>query len=216
MITLEGFSIPVVTPIGPAPPPPGNASRDLWGDVEVLRESTSNGAPRDFPVMCGQYDVPPGEEVTVQTPYFPNKYPQFKCTWIFTSASKEGFLLNCPEFMLGRGDVLTTLTINEKKSFKSPKSEFPLCSLLFQGLPCYKADARMDMQSNIRTNAYTRCRVFGSKVARPFKQVTFLFSRQQNNANPCLCKFCDIKIHELGVPQVLLFTRYSYAVEGDF
>ncbi|XP_042881601.1 proclotting enzyme-like [Penaeus japonicus] len=89
---------------------------------QIMPQSSNHKSPFfsliDFPNMCGRNDVPPGEEVTVQTPYFPNKYPQFKCTWIFTSASKEGFLLNCPEFMLGRGDVLTTLTINEKKSFK--------------------------------------------------------------------------------------------------
>ncbi|XP_037802939.1 uncharacterized protein LOC119597440 [Penaeus monodon] len=41
-ITLQGFSIPVVTPIGPAPTWPGNVSRDLWVEVKGFGERSDN------------------------------------------------------------------------------------------------------------------------------------------------------------------------------
>ncbi|XP_063599633.1 serine protease easter-like [Penaeus indicus] len=117
-ITLEGFSIPVVTPIGPVPTLPGNVSRDLWAEVDGFWERSDDSLPQVYPLMCGQYDLKAGEEVTLQSPYFPSQYTAFSCSWIFKSSSGEGFMLNCPEFMLGRGDRLTTVTLNKKKSYK--------------------------------------------------------------------------------------------------
>nr|XP_027226300.1 uncharacterized protein LOC113818309 [Penaeus vannamei] len=115
-ITLQGFSIPVVTPIGPAPTLPGNASRDLWAEVKGFRSESS--LPEGYPLMCGQYEIKAGEEITLQSPYFPSKYTSFSCIWVFRSTSGKGFMLNCPEFMLGRGDRFTTVTLNQKNTFK--------------------------------------------------------------------------------------------------
>ncbi|KAK8378547.1 hypothetical protein O3P69_011208 [Scylla paramamosain] len=62
----------------------------------------------NMPVMCGNYDLQPGDSLTVTSPAFPNDYPNdYWCRWNFTAVGgSEELSLTCSDFDLYANDFL--------------------------------------------------------------------------------------------------------------
>lgn len=82
----------------------------------------------DVPVMCGRYELSPGQSLAVATPYYPNDYPnRFSCTWTFRTSTDSEIAFSCSDFVLDRAgkDFLAVTRVSGQTPKRYKKTNRP-------------------------------------------------------------------------------------------